>query len=291
MHRLIVVLTFFVLWGGAFPAHAGTLSVYASVLPQKYFLEKIGGDLIDASVMVMPGASPATYEPSPRQMVGLTKASGYFTPGVPFETGWLSRIKAANSDLVIIQTDVGVTKKPMESHDHDGHDADYDDGVLDPHIWLSPELVKTIAANTCAGLVRLDPENKAAYEANLNIFMSEIEALDGEIKATLAVVPEGRRSFMVFHPSWGYFAEQYGLRQIPIESEGKEPSPRELMEIIEHGRELGIAVVFAQPQFSDKSARVIAAEIGARVMPLDSLAENWSENLRNAAKGFQQELR
>jgi len=268
--------------------------VFASIIPQKHFLEKIGGDLVDVSIMVMPGASPATYEPTPRQMARLAKAKAYFSIGVPFENSWLERIASASSEMVIIPTGKGIQKIPMAVHAHDeseGKSDGHGDGILDPHIWLSPERVRLIAANICAGLIQLDTVNTVVYEANLVAFLEDLDRLDEDIRASLAKVPDGQRSFMVFHPSWGYFAEQYGLLQIPIETEGQSPSPRELVEVVERGRELGISVVFVQPQFSDKSAKVIASEIGAQVVPLDPLAEDWADNLRSAAEAFRQELR
>lgn len=344
-HRvLLLTVLSLALWAGV--ASAAQLPVFVSVLPQKYFVERIGGDLVDVSVMVMPGASPATYEPSARQMVALSKAKAYFAIGVPFETTWLSRIVDANKKMLLVRTDKGVAKRQMEAHHHeeeehgvhhddlekhqdDKHEAHHDDhavnhddhddahrddhddqhdgnheahnaeghaalhgeGVPDPHIWVSPELVKTVAANTCAGLIEVDPDNAARYKANLDAFLLEITEVDSSIRSTLADVAEANRSFMVFHPSWGYFAEQYGLKQIPIEVEGKSPSPRELAEIVEHGKELGIVVVFVQPQFSSRSAKVIATEIGARVAPLDPLAEDWPTNMKEAANVFRKELR
>jgi len=163
--------------------------------------------------------------------------------------------------------------------------------VLDPHIWLSPEFVHKIARNIYKGLAKLDPENKSIYQANLDAFIAEVVKVDGDIRKELTVVPGNKRTFMVFHPSWGYFAHQYGLKQVAIEAEGKSPSPRDLVEIVEHGRELGVSVVFVQPQFSARSAKVIASEIGAQVVPLDPLGLNWDSNMRSAAKAFRDALR
>lgn len=272
----------------------GRLPVYVSILPQQYFLEKVGGELVDVSVMVLPGASPATYEPTPKQMAGLARAKAYFSIGAPFESSWLERIQAANSQMTVFATDAGIPKIPMVEHDHHhgGHSATHEDEeILDPHIWLSPELVRKVARNTYAGLVKLDPVNKTKYQANLDSFLAEVEQLDGDIRKELIEVPGNKRSFMVFHPSWGYFAKHFGLNQVAIESEGKSPGPRELAEIIEHGRELGVNVVFVQPQFSAKSAKVIASEVGAQVVPLDPLSRDWEQNMRKAAKAFRDALR
>ncbi|WP_319468602.1 metal ABC transporter solute-binding protein, Zn/Mn family [uncultured Pseudodesulfovibrio sp.] len=292
--RLLTGLLLFCLTVTGFPiaTHAGT-SVFVSILPQKYFVEKIGGDLVNVSVMVMPGASPATYEPSPKQMAQLSTASAYFSIGVPFENTWLHRIAGANKSMPVIHTDKGITKRPMQTghgHENETGNHDHGHGILDPHVWLAPDLVQIIARNIYAALVGLDPANKSVYTKNYAKFMAEIARLDSDILQQIDSLPKDKRSFMVFHPSWGYFAHQYGLQQIPIESEGKSPSPRDLAEIIRIGRELKVPAVFVQPQFSEKSAKVIAHEIGANVVPLNPLAEDWENNLRTAAKAFRKAL-
>jgi ABC-type metal ion transport system, periplasmic component/surface adhesin len=291
-------------------ARAG-MPVFVSILPQKFFVQKIAGDLADVSVLVMPGASPHTYEPSPRQMAELTGARAYFSIGVTFEDVWLSRIRAANPDMPVIPTDAGIVKIPMPAHGHaehdmekpDGHEPNghepeeheeethHDQGILDPHVWLSPDGARLVAENICKGLISLDPAHADTYRANTDALLREIDRVDAEAKHVLASLPEGQRSFMVFHPSWGYFARHYGLTQIPIESEGREPSPRGLAEVIEQARALGITVIFVQPQFSEKSASVIAAEIGARIAVLDPLAEDWTATMTRAAEAIGQAAR
>jgi zinc transport system substrate-binding protein len=293
-------------------ARAGT-PVFVSILPQKFFVEKIAGELADVSVLVMPGASPHTYEPTPRQMAALAGARAYFAIGVTFEDIWLPRITGANPSLRIVITDRGIDKLPMAAHHHDeheehpaahqhghddhaaGHDHDEhgaahghddDNGIPDPHVWLSPDGARVLAENTRDGLIAMDPANEAAYRANANALLLEIDRVDADIRALLAPLPDNRRSFMVFHPSWGYFARQYGLTQIPIEVGGREPSPRGLAEVIEQGRALGIGVIFVQPQFSEKSASVIAAELGARTAVLDPLAEDWPATMRDTARAI-----
>jgi zinc transport system substrate-binding protein len=298
---LPVALGLLMVWAGPVLA-AGPVKAFVSILPQKYFVERIGGDLVDVSVLVLPGANPHMYEPSPRQMTALTRAQVYFAIGVNLEDVWLPRLADANRAMLVVKTQEGVEKIPMAEHHHDdgdGHEAmhaehedeGHEHGILDPHIWLDPVRVKTIARNTCAGLVQADPAHKDAFQANLAAFLKELDALNEAIAGKLAPLSAEKRTFMVFHPSWGYFARRYGLTQVPIEAGGSEPSPRHLAEIIEHGRELGVSVVFVQPQFSRRSADVIASELDARVVPLDPLAENWKDNLLHAADAFDQALR
>ena len=275
---------------------AAPLSVSVSILPQKYFVEQIAGNRAEVMVMVRPGASPATYEPRPRQMRRLESGDLYFAIGAPFERTWLPKIAALNPNLPIVHTEDGIQRIPMEEHDHDDHHTHKahketqaharELEIPDPHIWLAPKLVAVQAKNILRGLQQVDPGHADEYKRNCDRFLSSIADTDRKISDILAAIPEHERTFMVFHPSWGYFARAYDLRQIPIESEGKEPGPRQLAKIIDQGKELNIRAVFVQKQFSSKSAELIARGMGARVVALDPLAENWEENLIKAAKAI-----
>jgi len=263
---------------------AGKIPVFVSILPQKYFLEKIGGDRIAVEVMVPPGASPATYEPKPKQMAALAGCTLYFAIGVPFETAWLPKIAATNSRLRIVHTDTGIKKRTMTS-DHESLDQPTPhSGFKDPHIWLSPPLVKIQARTIRNALVEMNSDNRLFYKSNFKMFIDEIDALDVEIRAILS--GKAGSAFMVFHPSWGYFADAYGLKQIPIEIEGKNPKPAQLTSLISFARGNGIKVIFVQPQFSSQSAQVVAGAIGATVVPADPLALDWPENLRKQASAI-----
>jgi len=271
------------------------IPVFVSIVPQKYFVQQIGKDLVDVHVMVQPGASPATYEPKPKQMADLSKTRVYFAIGVPFENAWLKKIAAANPKMKVVHTDHGIKKIPMAAHhphDEEGehHDEDHDEqGILDPHIWLSPPLVKIQARTILTALQEIDPSHRTVYEANYNQFVSRIDELDAQLKTTFA----GKQGlqFMVFHPAWGYFAHAYGLKQAPVEIEGKDPKPARLKELIEHAREKGIKVVFVQPQFSTKSAELVAREFGGQVAFANPLAEDWMANLREVADKFKAALK
>jgi len=282
------------------------IPVFVSILPQKYFVQQIGKDLVDVQAMVRLGASPATYEPKPQQMVALSKAKIYFAIGVPFENAWLEKIVSVNLNMNVVHTDHGIQKLEMVAHhDHDDHAEEHDDEKhhdevakdedhhehegLDPHIWLSPPLVKIQASAILAALQEADPAHKTIYEENFNDLMARVDKLDNELKKTFA----GKKGlqFMVFHPAWGYFAHAYGLEQVPIEIEGKDPKPAQLKELIEHSRESGIKVIFVQPQFSTKSAKIVAREIGGQVAFADSLAEDWMGNLRQVAEKFKEALK
>jgi zinc transport system substrate-binding protein len=271
--------------------------VFVSVLPQKYFVEKIGGGAVDVEVMVQPGASPATYEPKPSQMRKLAGSAAYFAIGVPFEEAWLDRIAGVNPNMAIVHTSEGIKRLSMATHQHDeereetGHQEkrshNEHDG-LDPHIWLAPALVKKQVVVIRDTLARLYPGRAAEFSKNHDAFITEIDRLDGELRLIL----EEKRGmqFMVFHPSWGYFAEEYGLEQVAIELEGKAPKPSQLSELIRHAKKENITVIFAQPQFSIKSAALIAREIGGEVILADPLAENWLQNMTAVAEKFRKAI-
>jgi zinc transport system substrate-binding protein len=279
----------------AMPVWASSLGVFVSIAPQKYFVQKIGGTLVNVSILVPAGADPHTYEPKPKQMVELSKSALYFAVGIDFERAWLKKISATYPRMRIIHTDEGIAKIPMSGehrqegdiHKHEKK-AQHHDGAPDPHVWLAPAPVKVQAAHILKALSEADPKNRLQYAAGYDAFLKELDALDGELKALFA----GRKGeqFMVFHPAWGYFAESYGLEQAPVEVEGKEPKAAQLQSLIRRARERGVKVIFVQPQLSAKSAQMVAREIGGAVVRVDPLAENWDVNMREVARKFRAAL-
>ena len=263
--------------------------ITVSILPQKYFVEKIAKDKINVNVMVRKGFSPATYEPKTSQMRKLAKSEIYFAIDVPFEDVWLEKFKNSNKNMLVVDTDEGIKKLEMKAHvhheeeKHDEHEG-HDHTGLDPHIWLDPVLVKIQAKNIYEALVKIDGANKEFYLSNYKQFVGELEALNKELKNILSVSHD--KAFMVFHPSWGYFAKDYNLEQLVIEVEGKEPKPKILQKIIKKAREEKVKAIFTQTEFSDKSARVIADELKIKVIKETPLAANWSQNLIEMAKSI-----
>jgi zinc transport system substrate-binding protein len=213
----------------------------------------------------------------------------------------------------IVHTDTDIAKRLMRTHHHNEEAKNSAEKALhfrdetkshhpnkrgnsppvkaikDPHIWTSPPLVKIQARNILHGLLTEDPAHQALYQANFNKFISQLDELDAELRKTFA--GSKRLEFMVFHPAWGYFADTYGLRQVPIEIEGKSPKPAQLKRLIIYAQKRGIKVVFVQPQFSTKNAETIARAIGGEVVFADPLAYNWAENLRRQAAAFKAELK
>lgn len=262
---------------------------FVSILPQRYFLERIGGDAVEVHVMVGPGHSPATYEPTPRQMARLSEADLYFRIRVPFEHAWMDRIAAQNPRMRIVDTTEDIQLRRIEAHHHGdhehghrhGHDHAHEAGAPDPHVWLDPNLVKVQARHIANALQAEDWQNAQVYQQNLARFLDDLERVDREIRDLLRDVEN--RVFMVFHPAWGYFADAYGFEQIPIEYEGKSPGARTIAALIDRAQREGIGMVIVQKQFSARTAEAIAEAAGLRVVSLDPLAVDYLENLKRIA--------
>lgn len=270
-------------------ARAGTvLKVYVSIPPLAYFVERIGTNHISVETLIDAGHDPHTYEPTPRKMMALAETDVYFSTGMPFEKQLLDKIKGSNPRLVIIETDKGTEKSTSsernKQNDDDGNltGSEHSEYGSDPHIWLSPYLIKIQAENIFRGLVKLDPENSESYEKNYIYFIEELDIVHGKISKSLG--PYRGRSFMVFHPAFGHFADAYGLVQIAIEIEGRDPSSKQLEKVIKQSVELDINTIFIEPQFDRKNARVVADSINAKVMSLDPLQKNVLENLELIAE-------
>ena len=271
--------------------NASKQELTVSILPQKYFVQKIVKDKFDINVMVKPGASPHTYEPKSSQMKSLSNSKIYFYTGVSFENAWLDKFKLSAKNTIFVDTAVGIEKLAMEAHSHEGEEHnehkdeakhDHENEALDPHIWLDPILVKIQAKNIYDAIVKIDSQNSDFYKTNYEEFLKELDLLNNELETILK--PYENRAFMVFHPSWGYFAKRYNLEQISVEVEGKEPKPNELVELIKDAKIHDIKIVFVSPQFSQKTAKTISSSINAKVVSIDALDENWASSILSTAK-------
>ena len=274
--------------------YASKPEISVSIVPQKYFLEKIVKDKFDINVMVKAGSSPHTYEPKTSQMKSLNNSKLYFYTGIEFEKAWLEKFKKSAPNTLFIDSSANIQRIAMEEHSHEeegpeghkhekhnDHEDEHEHDGLDPHVWLDPVLVKIQAKNIYDAVVLIDASNKDFYTKNYEEFIQELDVLDVKIKEILA--PYSQKAFMVFHPSWGYFASRYNLEQISIEIQGKEPKPNELIELVKDAKKHDIKIVFVSPQFSQKSAKTIAQNIGGNVVAIDSLSEDWSNDLIKTA--------
>ncbi len=264
------------------------INAVVSILPQQTFLKAIGGDKVHITLMVQPGNSPHTYEPKPSQMKSIAEADLYLSINVEFEDLWLSKFIDLNPKMRVINIAESTHKIPMysntdadKSHTTHAHHHKRDD----PHIWTAPRNVKIIAENIYNALVTLDAKNKKYYKDNLEVFLEMVANTDEQISKILSTL-HGSRTFMVFHPSWGHFAKAYNLEQIAVEIEGKSPKPKALIQIINEAKKEKVKAIFAQPEFSDKAAQIIAKELQIPVFKVSPLAPNWSENLLGIAKAI-----
>ncbi len=260
--------------------HAATIEVFVSILPQAYFVERIGGSLVHVDVLVGPGQSPATYEPSPRQMADLGNAALYFRIGTTFEEGFIDTIARNFPRLRIVDTRKNIALLYFGEKEQGGR--------ADPHIWLDPVRVRIQARTICDALADVDPKHADRYRKNLAGFEEDLDNLHKKI--TKILKPLRGRTLYVFHPAFGYFAHTYGLRQVAVETGGKEPSPKQLARLIDGARKDGVKVIFVQPQFSRRYAAVIAREIGGVVVPMDPLPQQYMQNLQDMAEAIRSAL-
>lgn len=268
------------------------INTVVSILPEHTFVKAIGGDKVNVSLMVQPGNSPHTYEPKPSQMIDIAKADLYFAIDVEFEHVWLPKFQSLNPKMQVIDLTKNVAKMQMQdkheceadNEHHSEHEKHKHEGE-DPHIWTAPSNVKIIAENIYNALKKIDPENADYYKRNLHIFLASIDETDSQIIDILSSLEDGQK-FMVFHPSWGYFAKAYTLEQIAVEVEGKEPKPKELIHLLTEAKEEKVKAIFTQPEFSDTVAKIIAKELQIPVVKVSPLAANWSENLIKIAKAI-----
>ena len=250
--------------------------VLVSVLPQAYFVERLAGDWVDVVVMVPPGANPSTFEPTMAQLRAASQGMVYIKIGhqhFPFESTWLANLLESTPQLKAADGSTGIAM-----------------GEEDPHVWTSPRNAAVMAKNYAEALIEVIPEHEIAIRDNLTRLQEDIAALDAEISDLLGNGEGQDRKFLVLHPAWGYFADQYGLVQTAIEEDGKKPDPEALIEIIKTARADRIRVVFTQPQFTGRGAEVVASEIGATVIEIDPLAPDWAENLRRTARAIREAI-
>jgi zinc transport system substrate-binding protein len=267
------------------PQSAGDarLGVFVSIPPQAYFVDRVGGERVRTEALVRPGQDAHTYDPTPRQLASLARARVYFRVGFSFENALIPRLESSVPGLLIVDTRQGISLRPSEGEaDHGGQ------GGLDPHIWMSPTLVERQVQTILDTLIRLDPAGQTEYRTNAERFLSDLQRVRSRIAQTLA--PLRGRELLVYHPAFGYFADEFGLKQVPVESAGKEPTSRQLARLIDAARAGGIKVVFVQPQLSQAGARAVAEAIGGAVVPLDDLAYDYIGNLETMAERIREAL-
>ncbi|HWM94859.1 MAG TPA: zinc ABC transporter substrate-binding protein [Thermoanaerobaculia bacterium] len=255
------------------------IRVAVSVPPQADLVRRIGGDRVEVEALVAPGASDEDLSLSPRKAVALERTDLYVKVGHPaftVEARYVDPFLARHPRVRVVDMSRGMDLHHEEEDDGHGHEGD-------PHVWVAPKTMTIAARNIAAALSEADPEHAAEYRANLARFLEDVRRLDSEIRARLE---GGQRSFLVYHPSWGYFARQYGLTQIAIEADGKEPGAARLIRLIERARQEGAEVVLVPAGYSRESAQVLAEAIGGRIVTADPQSPDWEETLLRIAEAL-----
>ena len=255
--------------------------VIASIAPVEYLAKAVGGDKIE--VQSLAKGDVHSYEPKPNDMKAVAKARIFIAAGLEFEEAWIPRFKASAKNLVVVKRDAKIAKLKEEREEQAEHDEKHE-AHADPHVWLNPMLAITMARNISDALIAMDKANKDFYLKNFQKLMNDLLAFDESAKNELAGLKN--RKFVVYHPAWGYFAEHYGLEQISIERNGKEPKIDEMASTVKMIKDENIKVIFADPNRSQKSAQVLASQTGAKVELLDPLGYNLLENLKIAVKAI-----
>jgi len=258
--------------------------VFVSIPPLAAIVDSIAGPRVRVEVLLPPGASPATYEPTPRQMAGLAEAVLFFRIGAPFEDAIFTKTANLVPDLKVVDCRKGIELVPEEGHGHAG----LGEAPPDPHIWLDPVRAETITTTIGEALNKLLPGAAGELDQNTAVFQKELKHIDARIAVVLA--PFAGRDVLVFHPAFGYLTRRYGLHQLAVEAEGKSPSPRQLATLADALKGSHNKVLFAQPQFSQSAARAVADALDCRVVELDPLSRNFPAELEIIARHIAEAL-
>jgi len=265
--------------------------VSVTIEPQRYFAERIAGDKFKINTVVPSGQNFEEYSPTAQQMIQVSKSIAYLSIGnLPFEERWVEMAKENNKDIKVFDVSDGVNLLEHEEHHHHDHCEEehhhhhHSHVGADPHIWSSISGAKAIAWNTFMAFVEIDRENTQYYNDNYNLLMEEIERTEASVVEILSSLEN--RTFIIYHPALSYFANEFGLTQLCIELEGKEPSPAQLKRLIDTAKESDAQIVFIQQEFDKKSAELIAKETNCRLVVINPLNYNWSEEIIHIAQSL-----
>ncbi len=267
---------------GASEGDAPVVNVVVSIPPQAGIVEQVGAGCVAVQVLVQPGQEPHTYEPTPRQIMEIARAQVFFTIGMPFEERLVEKVRGSGVNLRFVEMAAGIERRALAEGEGEEGGNGHAGGHLDPHVWLAPALIERLAENSARALEELDPGHAGEYARALEGYRRDLRLADERIHRLLAPVT-GKR-FYVFHPDLGYFADAYGLEQVAVETEGKEPTPQQLAQLIASARADSVQVLFVQPQFSAQAVAAVASAIGGRVVPVDPLARDVLPNLERIAR-------
>ena len=282
MKKLIYILTLFICCAcGHTPQQSEKPVITVTLEPLRFFTEAIAGDCFEVVSMVPKGSSPESYDPTPQQLVNLSKSQAYLRIGyIGFEQAWMKKLEANYPTMKVYDTSKGVDLIRAEGHWHGDH---YHEGGVEPHIWNSTQNASVIADNIYAALCEMDADHQPEYKQRLDSLKQVIARTDADVRTLLA---NADSTFLIYHPALSYFARDYGLHQISIEEGGKEPSPATLKTLIETCRREGAQVIFVQQEFDQRNAQLIADELGIEIVPINPLSHDWAEEMLRVANAL-----
>ncbi|MBQ2857963.1 MAG: zinc ABC transporter substrate-binding protein [Bacteroidaceae bacterium] len=282
MKKLIYILTLFICCAcGHTPQQSEKPVITVTLEPLRFFTEAIAGDCFEVVSMVPKGSSPESYDPTPQQLINLSKSQAYLRIGyIGFEQAWMKKLEANCPNMKVYDTSKGVDLIRTEGHWHGDH---YHEGGIEPHIWNSTQNATVIADNIYAALCELDTDHQEQYKKRLDVLKETIRRTNENVRTFLE---NADSIFLIYHPALSYFARDYGLKQISIEEGGKEPSPATLKTLIETCRQEGAQVIFVQQEFDQRNAQLIADELGIKIVPINPLSYDWAEEMLRVASAL-----
>ena len=283
MKKFFYILTLVILCGCGNANHNSDKPIITvTIEPLRYFTEAIAGEHFKVVSMVPKGSSPESYDPTPQQLVALGNSQAYLRIGyIGFEQAWMKKLEANHPNMKVYDTSQGIDLIRSEGHWHGDH---FHEGGVEPHIWNSTQNASMMAENIYKALCELDSTHQEEYKHRLDSLKKTIARTDENVKA---ILKNASTSFLIYHPALSYFARDYGLKQISIEEGGKEPSPAHLKELIELCKKEKIRVIFVQQEFDQRNAQLIADELGIKVVSINPLSYDWTDEMENAARSLQ----
>ena len=282
MKKLIYILTLFILSACGNTTQKSEKSILTVTLePLRYFTEAIAGDNYEIVSMVPKGSSPESYDPTPQQLVNLSKSQAYFRIGyIGFEQTWMKKLEANCPDMKVYDTSKGIDLIRDKGHWHGDH---FHEGGVEPHVWNSTQNALIIADNIYQALCELDSTHQEDYQKRLDVLKQTIRQTDANVRT---LVENADSTFLIYHPALSYFARDYGLKQVSIEEGGKEPSPAQLKALIETCRNENVHTIFVQQEFDQRNAQLIANELGVNIVSINPLSYDWVKEMIRIAEAL-----
>ena len=282
MKKLIYILTLFILSACGNTTQKSEKPILTVTLePLRYFTEAIAGDNYEVVSMVPKGSSPESYDPTPQQLVNLSKSQAYFRIGyIGFEQAWMKKLEANCPDMKVYNTSKGIDLLRDKGHWHGDH---FHEGGVEPHVWNSTQNALIIADNIYQALCELDSTHQEDYRKRLDVLKETIRQTDANVRTLLE---NADSTFLIYHPALSYFARDYGLKQVSIEEGGKEPSPAQLKALIETCRNENVHTIFVQQEFDQRNAQLIANELGVNIVSINPLSYDWVKEMIRIAEAL-----